>query len=195
MQGAHAAQFSLYGRDGRRKYLTPNERERFLAAALAHPREQLSTFCLVLAYCGCRISEALGLRGSGIQTEDCFIAFQSLKKRGRLVVREVPVPEFLVARLRKVHPEALDDDRQLWSWSRSRAWRLVKSVMAAAGIAAGPHATPKGLRHAFGIHAIRSGVPLNMVQRWLGHASLTTTAIYTEAIGAEERELASRMWN
>jgi len=66
--------------------------------------------------------------------------------------------------------------------------------MRAAGIANGPHAAPKGLRHGFGIHAIRSGVPLNLVQRWLGHASIKTTAIYLQAMGVEEREIAARMW-
>jgi uncharacterized protein (DUF736 family) len=58
----------------------------------------------------------------------------------------------------------------------------------------GPHMTPKGLRHSFGIHAIRSGVPLNLVKRWLGHASMTTTEIYLDAMGDEEREIAARMW-
>jgi site-specific recombinase XerD len=53
----------------------------------------------------------------------------------------------------------------------------------------------KGLRHSFGLHAIRSGVPLNLVQRWLGHASMNTTAIYLQAIGDEEREIAARMWH
>jgi integrase len=67
--------------------------------------------------------------------------------------------------------------------------------MSSADICGGPHATPKGLRHAFGLHAIRSGVPLNLVQRWLGHASMNTTAIYLDAIGHEEREIASRMWS
>jgi integrase len=67
--------------------------------------------------------------------------------------------------------------------------------MADAKIADGPHATPKGLRHGFGIHAIRSGVPLNLVQRWLGHSSMTTTAIYLQAIGDEERTIAARMWS
>src|ERR1044071_3936210 len=71
---------------------------------------------------------------------------------------------------------------------------LVKVVMREASIAEGPHMTPKGLRHSFGIHAIRSGVPLNLVQRWLGHASMTTTAIYLDALGEEEREIAARMW-
>jgi integrase/recombinase XerD len=32
------------------------------------------------------------------------------------------------------------------------------------------------------------------VQRWLGHASMNTTAIYLQAIGDEEREIVSRMW-
>jgi site-specific recombinase XerD len=50
------------------------------------------------------------------------------------------------------------------------------------------------LRHGFGIHAIRSGVPVNLVQRWLGHARLETTMIYLQALGSEEREIARRMW-
>ena len=66
--------------------------------------------------------------------------------------------------------------------------------MRAAGIADGPHQMPKGIRHAFGIHAVRSRVPLNLVQRWLGHAMLSTTAIYANALGAEERGIAARMW-
>ena len=37
-------------------------------------------------------------------------------------------------------------DRPLWPWSRMTAWRQVKTVMTAAGIPAGPHRTPKGLR-------------------------------------------------
>ena len=35
---------------------------------------------------------------------------------------------------------------------------------------------------------------LNLVQKWLGHAQLTTTAIYANAIGAEEKTIAQRMW-
>ena len=66
--------------------------------------------------------------------------------------------------------------------------------MADAGIGAGLHAMPKGLRHGFGLHAMRAGVPISLVQRWLGHARLETTSIYLQAIGVEERELAERMW-
>jgi integrase/recombinase XerD len=38
------------------------------------------------------------------------------------------------------------------------------------------------------------GIALNMVQKWLGHAQLTTTAIYANAVGEEEQSIASRMW-
>jgi hypothetical protein len=44
--------------------------------------------------------------------------------------------------------------------------------MSAAGIPEGPHACPK----------------------WLGHAQLTTTAIYANAVGEEEQSIAARMW-
>ena len=65
--------------------------------------------------------------------------------------------------------------------------------MATAGIE-GPQACPKGLRHAYGVAAVAAGVPLPTVAAVLGHASLTTTAIDTTAIGVEARELVARMW-
>lgn len=54
----------------------------------------------------------------------------------------------------------------------------------------GPQASPKGLRHGFGVAAVSAGVPLNLVQRWLGRAQLTTTAIYADAVGTEEKDIA-----
>jgi integrase/recombinase XerD len=65
--------------------------------------------------------------------------------------------------------------------------------MREAGIDSLP-ATPKGLRHGFGAHAVMSGIPLNLAQKWLGHADIATTAIYTDVLGPEERLLAARMW-
>jgi integrase/recombinase XerD len=44
------------------------------------------------------------------------------------------------------------------------------------------------------VHAASQGVPLNLIQRWMGHAQLTTTTIYLEAMGAEEKSFAARMW-
>ena len=57
-----------------------------------------------------------------------------------------------------------------------------------------PHASPKGLRHGFGAAAVTAGTPLNLVQNWLGHAQLSTTAIYADAVGAEEKDIARHMW-
>jgi integrase/recombinase XerD len=57
-----------------------------------------------------------------------------------------------------------------------------------------PVAMPKGMRHAFGVLAFKKSLPPHLVQRWLGHASLETTAIYGDVIGEEEREFAGRLW-
>lgn len=195
MERATDSPQSLYSIDGHRKYLTPAERRRFIDAALSHPRPAVTTLCLILAFTGCRISEALALAGRSFDLDEKSVAIRSLKKRNALIFREVPLPPCLIARLEVVHglAQARPSDR-LWTWTRGRAWSLIKEVMIAAQIPPGIHATAKGLRHAFGINAIRSGVPITFVQRWLGHASLSTTAIYLQAIGPEEREIAARMW-
>ena len=193
-QGANAA--SLYSHSGHRKYLTPAERARFIVTAKACSRPEVGALCLTLAYTGCRISEALALTRSSVEAENGFIAIRSLKKRnGAMVVREIPVPADLLNALCGAPFAGRRANERLWRLSRSRAWQLVKEVMAQADIPAGVHATPKGLRHGFGLHAIRSDVPLNLVQRWLGHASMETTAIYLQALGREEREIAARMWD
>ena len=56
-----AEKLDLFTGDGQRKYLTPDERRDFIAAAKVHPDTSARTFCLTLAYTGCRISEALQL--------------------------------------------------------------------------------------------------------------------------------------
>nr|WP_255670846.1 site-specific integrase [Cognatishimia sp. F0-27] len=66
--------------------------------------------------------------------------------------------------------------------------------MIEAGIPDAPHRSPKGLRHGFGINATVNGIPLHMVQKWMGHAQLGTTAIYADAVGKEEQDIAARMW-
>lgn len=197
MRGGAVHTGSLYSVSGQRKYLTQDERARFIAAAERCPRANVRTLCLTLALTGCRISEALALTASSIEREGGFIAIRCLKKRsGLVVVREVPVPQTLLSEIDAVHRlDGLQRDARLWPFSRCRAWQLVKAVMDKANVPHGLHATPKGLRHGFGLHAIRSGVPINLVQRWLGHARMETTAIYLQAMGSEERAIAERMWN
>jgi integrase len=189
----------LYDQNGLRKYLTPRERREFLRAAEAAGGE-VRTFCGTLAHTGCRISEALALTAARVDVEDGVLIFESLKKRRKGVFRAVPVPpEFLeiLARVHGLRDARSAPDRglrmKLWPWSRTTAWRRVCEVMDAAGIT-GLHAMPKGLRHGFGIKAVTSSVPLNMTQKWLGHAQISTTAIYTNAVGPEEKQVAERMW-
>ena len=76
--------------------------------------------------------------------------------------------------------------------TRHTANPQVIAMIRTAGIA-GPQARPRGLRHSYGVAAVTAGVPLPTIAAVLGHTSLTTTAIYTTAIGAEARELVSRV--
>lgn len=190
----------LFDRHGRRLYLTADERKAFLAAAERAER-RTRTLCLTLAYTGCRIAEALELTCERVDLEGQVVVLESLKKRRRGVYRAVPVPPAVLDALDLVHGVREAQRRsnggrglRLWPWARSTAWLRVKGVIAAAGIKAGPHATPKGFRHGFGVAAVQAGIPLNLVQRWLGHAQLATTAIYADAVGAEEQDIAARMW-
>jgi site-specific recombinase XerD len=69
----------------------------------------------------------------------------------------------------------------------------VSSMATNAGLESVP-ASPKGLRHGFGVAAVIADIPLNLVQKWLGHAQLSTTAVYANAVGAEEKDIARRVW-
>jgi integrase/recombinase XerD len=187
---------TLHTMDGARKYLTTGERDAFLRAA-EHADRQVRTLCMTLAYAGCRLSEALALTVDRVDLAAGVLVLESLKKRRTGIYRAVPV---LLEALDLVHGiRELQDHRgkgrgiRLWPWSRMTGWRAVHAVMAAAGLD-GPYASPKSLRHGFGVAAVSAGIPLNLVQKWLGHAQLTTTAIYAEAVGEEEQSIAARMW-
>lgn len=183
----------MFNLDGQRKYLTQSETRRFLGEA-RRDDAAVHSFCWLIAVTGCRISEALALTPANIDFEARIIVFECLKKRRRHVYRSIPVPAGLLQSLRMLlRAGRFRDNERIWPWSRMTGYRRVREVMERAGLN-GTHASPKGLRHGFGVSAIQSGVPLNMVQRWLGHADMKTTAIYTSAMGPEERDIAARMW-
>ena len=192
------AGMSLYGPTGGRKYLNAAERRRFVEAARQAP-PNVRLFCLVLRWSGGRISEVLALTPAAIDIESGVTSIETLKRRQRGVIRQVPLPRDVLTELNRVfklrscqgNPDLAVT--RLWRWSRTTAWRRVKEIMAAARIMGTP-AMPKGLRHGFGVNAFEASVPPHLVQRWLGHASLKTTAIYGDVMGPEERAFAARMW-
>ena len=185
--------WSLLNNKGKRKYLTKSERARFHESSRLL-RHDIHLFCAVLAAAGCRISEALALTVESFDFDNRVVVVESLKKRRRGLYREIPLPSSLLGQM-KDWIESLDisPGTRLWSWSRMTAYRHICVAMGKAGLE-GEHASPKGLRHGFAVSAIQAGVPLNLVQRWLGHADMATTAIYAAAMGPEERDIAARMW-
>ena len=187
----------LINRSGKRLYLTNTERKAFLKAAQQAPANVM-TFCIVMHFTGCRISEALALTLENIDFGGQAIVFETLKKRRSGVFRAVPVPKTVLDTLAKVHDlrehRKTAKRKRLWDWSRMTAYRRIIEIMDKAAIADGAHKCPKGLRHGFGVHAINSGIPLNMLSRWMGHSSLEITAIYANALGEEQRQIAARMW-
>src|SRR5215218_3535819 len=121
----------LHDAEGRRLYLTEEERRAFLHAAAGAPRE-VRTFCATLHATGCRVSEALALTAERVDLAGRVVVFESLKKRRRGVYRAVPVPPALLDVLDMVHGVRQARCRggraakaPLWPWSRMTAYRRV----------------------------------------------------------------------
>jgi len=189
---------SLYTRAGERKYVNHAERKRVLAVMQRLERER-ALFSLLLAWTGGRVSEVLAVRANSFQIERNVVALRTLKRR-RLHVREVPIAPGLMAAidrhfgLRDLQRNPETANKRLWSFCRATAWRFVKDAMLEAGIVGRP-ACPRGLRHGFGVGTLQASVPLNLVQRWMGHAHISTTAIYADAMGDDEAAFAARFWD
>ena len=185
--------------DGQRKYLTQDEQERFLAAASQLDSAEVRTFCMTLAYTGCRISEALALTVEHIDLSAKAVRFRTLKQRGRVVYRSVPVPDDYLDAMKLVHTiqkrqrQKTGKRALLWPISRVMGWKHVKAVMELADIH-GQHATPKGLRHGFGVRMAQKTRNPRLVQKLLGHKYLETTAIYMDLVGEEERGEVMAAW-
>jgi integrase/recombinase XerD len=179
---------------GLRKYLTPEERGTFIAAARSLKSRPARSFCLLLAVTGARISEPLELTPLHIDRVAMTVTLRTLKRR-KLVYRTIPVPTDLLELIELIHDTGNRKNAELplWPVDRATAHRWVKDAMVAAGIV-GPPASAKGLRHGFAIAALEKNVPLNVVSRWLGHSNLQTTTIYANFSGREERSLAARLW-
>lgn len=182
--------WSVFDSVGQRKYLNRIEIKLVLERAAGHSTE-VHAFCRLLAETGCRLTEALSTTCFRIDNAGPSIVFECLKKRRKGVFRRVPISPGLAALLQELGRNS--PESRIWSWSRTTAWRHVSGLLAEARII-GPQACPKGFRHGFAVSAIGADAPLNLVQRWLGHANIETTSIYALAVGPEEREIVERMW-
>lgn len=195
----------LYDTAGNRLYLNAEERAAFLDVARKRPARD-RTLCETLHHTGCRPSELIEITPARIDLSGGTVTIRTLKKRKdrlgaqKTVYRAVPVPPDYLDTLNTAHGirEAQKSRKHahmpIWPLSRVRIWQIVKGVMIEAGLPDAPHRSPKGLRHGFGIDATVNGIPLHMLQKWMGHAQLSTTTIYADAIGKEEQDIAARMW-
>ena len=180
---------SLFDR-GMRKYLSQQERERFYKEAIGR-EESLKLFLLMLFYSGARISEVLNLEKGQIDKDENLVIFECLKKRKKGIYRTVPLPEKFVKSIIKYGVS--NNGERLWSISRSTASRRISKVMNTANIS-GIQACAKGLRHSFAVLAVQRNVPLTLIKKWMGHASISTTEIYLSVTGEVERKFSNRMW-
>ena len=191
-------EWSLYDARGRRKYLVPKERWAFLNEAQEIGGE-VASFCATLAFTGARLNEVLSLTSEQIDEINGTVNIETLKRRERGIIRAVPVPRKLFDLLDQVHgfrrakADLKHARTRLWKFSDTTGWRRVREVMAAASVPS-YLAKPKSLRHGFGAAATLQNVSLTLIQKWMGHARIETTMIYTSLVGKEERALASATW-
>jgi integrase/recombinase XerD len=74
--------------------------------------------------------------------------------------------------------------------ARQQAWASVKRVAARAGLSS--RVSPHTLRHSFATHLLEGGADLRIVQELLGHASISTTQLYTHVTGERIRDVYGR---
>ncbi len=169
------------------KNLSLDEVERLLAQP--DPTEPLGVrnqAMLELLYAtGLRVSELLALRLQDLNLEVGYVVAYGKGKKERLV----PVGEVALEKIKEylsaVRP-ALDKtararhvflNRSGRGLSRQGVWKLLNRYALQAGISS--PVTPHVLRHSFATHLLERGADLRSVQLMLGHASISTTQIYT----------------
>jgi len=137
---------------------------------------------LALLYgCGLRISEALGLKRGDFGGRDTVTVMG--KGRKQRMVPLFPQVQKLVAAYIALCPFELPEEGPLFVGAKGGPLspRLVQLAMARLRGALGlpETATPHALRHSFATHLLAGGGDLRSIQELLGHASLSTTQIYT----------------
>ena len=135
---------------------------------------------------GSRISEAVGLDVDDIDTHARSVLLRGKGGKQRLVPVGRPAVQALDAYLVRGRPELARRGRGTSAiflnvrggrLSRQSAWQVLQDAAERAGITSG--VSPHMLRHSFATHLLEGGADVRVVQELLGHASVTTTQIYT----------------
>jgi integrase/recombinase XerC len=139
---------------------------------------------LVLLYgCGLRISEALGLSGNELASAGDTVLRVTGKGGKTRLVPVLPVAFRAVAEYRRLCPYHLDATGPLFRGARGGPLNpaILQREMAKlrSALDLPETATPHALRHSFATHLLGRGGDLRTIQELLGHASLSTTQIYT----------------
>ncbi|MHA7652012.1 site-specific tyrosine recombinase XerD [Mycobacterium sp. ML4] len=135
---------------------------------------------------GSRISEAVGLDVDDIDTHARSVLLRGKGGKQRLVPVGRPAVQALDAYLVRGRPDlarrgrgtpAIFLNARGGRLSRQSAWQVLQDAAERAGITSG--VSPHMLRHSFATHLLEGGADVRVVQELLGHASVTTTQIYT----------------
>ncbi len=135
---------------------------------------------------GSRISEAVGLDVDDIDTQARSVLLRGKGGKQRLVPVGRPAVQALDAYLVRGRPELARRGRGTPAiflnvrggrLSRQSAWQVLQDAAERAGIKSG--VSPHMMRHSFATHLLEGGADVRVVQELLGHASVTTTQIYT----------------
>lgn len=143
------------------------------------------TAVLLLLYgSGLRISEAIGLKTNEAPSADRDVLRITGKGGKERIVPVLPVAIAAVDDYRALCPYPLKPTDELFRGAKGGplSARIIQLAIAKARGALGlpETATPHALRHSFATHLLSAGADLRQIQELLGHASLSTTQIYTE---------------
>ena len=138
----------------------------------------------VLYGCGIRVSEAVGLKVSGLYFAEGFVRVIGKGNKERLVPLNDMAAESLKAYLdRRPEPADAESDDIVFlnrfgrPLSRQSMFKMIKTQALMADIR--KEISPHTFRHSFATHLVEHGADLRVVQEMLGHESVTTTEIYT----------------
>ena len=141
---------------------------------------------LLLYGSGLRVAEALGLTGAALPLGD-VLSVTGKRAKTRIVPLLAPV-RAAIERYVALCPYAPGRDQPLFRGARSGPLRgeIVRRAVrkARAGLGLSDRTTPHALRHSFATHLLGRGADLRSLQELLGHASLSSTQIYTSVDAA-----------